>query len=294
MTNFLQHVVDALSLGSLYALLALGVALIFGIMNLINFAYGELIMIGGFALVFLGHPGWLLLIAVTIGVVVVFALALERVAFRPSRGADPDTLLVTSFAVSFLLQNLAILIFGALPRGVALWPFLTRSVQIGSYSIPNIDLVTVGVTVALLFGFGIFLARTRLGVQMRAAAENFKMARLLGVRANTVIATAFALSGLLAGVASIILVQQTGIIQPPIGVSPVLAAFVATIRGGLGSLTGAVVGGYFLGAITVALQATLPLAFRSYRDAFVFGAVLLVLVLRPQGLLVHRSTYTRV
>jgi branched-chain amino acid transport system permease protein len=109
-----------------------------------------------------------------------------------------------------------------------------------------------------------------------------------------VIATAFALSGLLAGAASIILVQQTGIIQPTIGVTPVLAAFVATILGGLGSLLGAVVGGYFLGAITVALQATLPLGLRSYRDAFVFAAVLALLIVRPQGFLVHRSTYTRV
>ena len=158
--------------------------------------------------------------------------------------------------------------------------FLTRSVDIGGYTVQNIDLVTVGVTAGLLAAFGLFLGRTRLGVQMRAAAENFTMARLLGVRADTVIAAAFAASGLLAGVASIILVQQTGIMQP--------------ILGGLGSLVGAVVGGYFLGGLTVALQATLPLAYRSYRDAFVFGIVLLVLFLRPQGLLVHRSTYTRV
>jgi branched-chain amino acid transport system permease protein len=287
-------VIDGVSLGSLYALFSLGIGLLFGIMRLINFAHGELMMIGAYGLVFIVSPPWEIRILVVLGLTIVAALAMERVAFRPARGADPDTLLVTSFAVSFLLQNLAILVFGALPRSVAIWPFLTRSVHIGSYSIQNIDLVTVGTTVILLAGFGLFLGRTRLGVQMRAAAENFTMARLLGVRADTVIATAFALSGLLAGVAAVMLIQQTGIMQPTIGVTPVLAAFVATILGGLGSLVGAVVGAYFLGAMTVALQATLPLAFRSYRDAFVFGAVLLVLVLRPQGLLVHRSTYTRV
>jgi branched-chain amino acid transport system permease protein len=251
-------------------------------------------MIGAYALFFIVSPPWPVRIAAILGITVFAALAMERVAFRPARGADPDTLLITSFAVSFLLQNLAILSFGALPRSVAIAPFLTGSVRIGSYSIPNIDLVTVGVTAFLLLVLGLFLARTRLGVQMRAAAENFTMARLLGVRADTVIATAFALSGLLAGVAAIILTQQTGIIEPTIGVAPVLAAFVATILGGLGSLVGAVVGGYFLGGLTVALQATLPLALRSYRDAFVFAAVLLVLVLRPQGLLVHRSTFQRV
>lgn len=289
-----EYVIDGLSLGSLYALFALGIGLLFGIMRLINFAHGELMMIGAYAFLFIASPPWPIRVLLVGGLTIVAALVMERVAFRPARGADPDTLLITSFAVSFLLQNLAILIFGALPRGAAIWPFLTRSVRIGSYTIPNIDLVTVGVTAVLLAAVGAFLARSRVGVQMRAAAENFTMARLLGVRANTVIASAFALSGLLAGAASIILVQQTGLISPTIGVTPVLAAFVATILGGLGSLTGAVVGGYFLGAVTVALQATLPFAFRSYRDAFVFGAVLLVLVLRPQGLLIHRSTFTRV
>lgn len=289
-----EYVIDGASLGSLYALFALGIGLLFGMMRLINFAHGELLMIGAYGLLFITSPPWPVRIAAVLALTVFAALVMERVAFRPARGADPDTLLVTSFAVSFLLQNLAILIFGGLPRSVALWPFLSRSQHVGSYDIPNIDLVTVGVTAVLLAGFGAFVARTRIGIQMRAAAENFTMARLVGVRADTVIATAFGLSGLLAGVAAIVLVEQTGIIEPTIGVSPVLAAFVATILGGLGSLSGAVIGGYFVGAITVALQATLPLAFRSYRDAFVFGAVLLVLVVRPQGLLVHRSTFQRV
>jgi branched-chain amino acid transport system permease protein len=290
----IEYTIDGISLGSLFALFSLGIGLLFGIMRLINFAHGELIMIGAFGFTFIVSPPWPIRILIVVGLVVVAAVAMERVAFRYARGADPDTLLVTSFAVSFLLQNLAILLFGALPRSVALYPFLTDSVHVGTYTIPTIEFVTVGVTAVLLVSFGAFLNRTRMGVQMRAAAENFTMARLLGVRANNVVATAFAFSGLLAGVAAFILVQQTGIVQPTIGVSPVLAAFVATILGGLGSLTGAVVGGYFLGGLTVALQALLPFAVRSYRDAFVFGIVLLVLVLRPHGLLVHRSTYIRV
>lgn len=290
----IEYAIDGISLGSLFALFSLGIGLLFGIMRLINFAHGELIMIGAFAFSFIVGLPWPIRILVVVGLTMLAAVGMERVAFRYARGADPDTLLVTSFALSFLLQNLAILLFGGLPRSVAIYPFLTDSVHVGTFTIPTIEIVTVGVTAVLLVSFGAFLNRTRIGVQMRAAAENFTMARLLGVRANTVIATAFALSGLLAGVAAIILVQQTGIVQPTIGVTPVLAAFVATILGGLGSLTGAVVGGYFLGGLTVALQALLPLSVRSYRDAFVFGIVLLVLVLRPQGLLVHRSTYTRV
>ena len=289
-----EYAIDAVSLGSLFALFALGIGLLFGIMRLINFAHGELIMIGAYGVVFIVSPAWPVRILMILAVTIVAAVLMERIAFRHARGADADTLLVTSFAVSFFLQNLAILVFGALPRSVAIYPFLTDSVQIGNYSIPNIDIVTVCTTAFLLVALAAFLGRTRMGVQMRAAAENFTMARLLGVRANTVIATAFALSGLLAGVAAFILVEQTGIMQPTIGVTPVLAAFVATILGGLGSLTGAVLGGYFLGVLTVALQATLPLTLRPYRDAFVFGVVLVVLVVRPQGLLVHRSTYTRV
>ena len=231
-----------------------------------------------------------------LGLTIVAALAMERIAFRPARGADADTLLVTSFAVSFLLQNLAILFFGALPRSVAIWPFLTRSVDIGSYTIPNIDLVTVGVTVGLLAAFGLFLgahaarrADARRGRELHDGAAA-RRARQHGDRRPP-----SRLSGLLAGVASIILVQQTGIMQPTIGVTPVLAAFVATILGGLGSLVGAVVGGYFLGALTVALQATLPLALPLATGTRSSSASSCSCSsLRPQGFLVHRSTYTRV
>ena len=154
-----------------------------------------------------------------------------------------------------------------------------------------LDVLAVGSTVTIVVALGLFLSRTAIGVQMRAAAENFTTARLMGVQANTVIATAFALSGLLAAVASMFLVAQTGIVEPSMGLAPVLAAFVATIIGGLGSVPGAVLGGYLLGAITVALQVALPLNLRPYRDAFVFAAVIAILILRPQGLLVSdRST----
>src|SRR4051794_27550511 len=294
MHTLIQNAIDAISFGSLYALFALGIALIFGIMNLINFAYGELIMIGGFTLVFLGHPGWPLLIVGTIGVVVVFALALERVAFRPVRGADPITLLVTSFAISYLLQNLAQVIFGSVPRTTNLSTSLARSFSIGGIYIPKLHVVTVVVTLFLLTALGLFLGKTRTGVQMRAAAEDFRTARILGVNANRVIATAFALSGILAGTASILLVAETGVVTPTIGSGPVLIAFIATILGGLGTLRGAVLGAFILGVITVALQAYLPLELRYYRDAFAYAAVIAMLLARPQGLIVSKNAVSRV
>jgi branched-chain amino acid transport system permease protein len=292
--QLIQNAIDALSFGSLYALFALGIALIFGIMGLINFAHGELIMVGGLALVLLGHPGWPLLILATLGIAVVFALAMERVAFRPVRGADPITLLVTSFAISYVLQNLAEVTFGSVPRTTNLSTSLAESFSVGGIYIPKLDVVTVIVTAILLVALGLFLGRTRTGVQMRAAAEDFRMARVLGVNANRVIATAFVLSGVLAGVAAILLVAQTGVVTPTIGSGPVLIAFIATVLGGIGSLRGAVLGGFILGIITVALQAYLPLEFRYYRDAFAYTAVIAMLLVRPQGLIVAKSIVNRV
>lgn len=294
MHQLMQNGIDALSFGSLYALFALGIALIFGIMGLINFAHGELIMIGGYALVFLGHPGWPVLIAATLAIVVVFALAIERVAFRSVRNADPITLLVTSFAVSYLLQNLAQVVVGTVPRTANLSTSLAQSFSVGGIYVPKLDVVTVVVTIVLLTALGLFLGKTRVGIQMRAAAEDFRMARVLGVKANRVIATAFALSGVLAGVAAILLVAQTGVVTSTIGSSPVLIAFIATVLGGIGSLRGAVLGGLILGIITVALQAYLPLELRYYRDAFAYGAVIAMLLVRPQGLIVAKSIVGRV
>ena len=294
MANVIQNVIDAIALGSLYALFALGVALIFGIMRLVNFAHGELIMVGAYTVVLVGDVPFVVKVIATIAVAVVAALLMERIAMRPVRGSSPATLLITSFAVSYLLQNLAITIFGSVPKSGQVSAFLSESFSIGSVSISKLDVATVVVVLALMAGLALFLAKTPMGVQMRAAAENFRMARLLGVRANRVIATAFGISGLLAGVAAIFLVAQTGTVSPTIGLSPVLFAFMATVLGGLGSLYGAVIGGFLLGCASVALQALLPLEIRGYRDAFLFAAVLAVLVLRPQGLFVPRTAVARI
>lgn len=293
MTSFIQHCIDALSLGSLYALLALGIALIFGIMRLLNFAHGELITIGGYSLWLLRDAPTVLQVAGAVAIVIGAALIIERIAFRPLRGADGSVLLVSSFAVSFLLQSLAIVVFGSRAKGVALPGWLSDNVMLGSVRIPVISIVTVLCAVVLLLALGYFFNRTPLGVQMRAAAENFSTARLLGVRADTVITAAFAISAFLAAVAGFLLVAQGGTVTANMGTSPVLIAFVATIIGGLGSLAGAVYGGYFLGVVTIILQVALPLSLRPYRDAFVYLAVILVLLLRPQGIVVLRTSLLR-
>jgi branched-chain amino acid transport system permease protein len=290
----LQIAVDALSVGGLYALTALGIGLIFGVMRLINFAHGELIMATGYTLLALfGQP-----LPVMLGggllAAIVLALATERAAFRPLRAADPATLLISSFAVSFFLQKLLILIVGSRPKGIDFMPELSRQVDFFGARLQALQLVTIVVSALLLGGFTWFLRATPLGLEMRAAAEDFRMARVLGVRANRVIATAFALSGILAAAVSFLVVAQTGIVQPRMGLQLVIIAFVGTVIGGLGSLTGAALGGFLVGVATILLQALLPPDLRVFREAFVFIAVTVVILFRPQGLIPARGLRERI
>jgi branched-chain amino acid transport system permease protein len=292
--NLVQILVDVISVGGLYALTALGIGLIFGVMRLINFAHGELIMIAGYGLLlFLGQPVWL---AVPAALVAALALALiiERAAFRPLRDADPATLLIASFAVSFFLQKTMILFVGSRPKGVDFLPALGQQIAIGGVRLQLLQLVTIIVSAVLLAGLTWFLKATRLGLEMRAAAENFRMAQVLGVRANRVIAAAFAISALLAGVVACLVVAQTGLVQPRMGSQLVIIAFVGTVIGGLGNLSGAALGGFLVGTVTILLQALLPADLRVFREAFVFVAVTLVLLFRPQGLIPARGLKERI
>lgn len=285
MTNYIQNVVDALSLGGLYALIALGIALIFGLMRLVNFAHGELIMVGGYAMVLLSGLGLPLMIGGALVVAAVVAVTMERFAFRPIRTASPPTLMVTSFAVSYTLQNLAIVALGAHARTVAISGPLSGSFDVRDLRLSRLPLVTIAVVLILLGVMRLFLTKTALGLHMRAAAEDFEMARLVGVSADKVVASAFLLSGLLAGVVSVLLIAQSGTVSPTVGVTPLIVGVVAVVIGGIGNLTGAVVGGFVLGTLTVLLQIFLPLDLRVYRDAIVFTAVILILLARPQGIL---------
>jgi branched-chain amino acid transport system permease protein len=289
-----QHVVDAVSVGSLDAMLALGVALVFGVMHLVNFAYGELVMVGGYTIFVTAGLPWPLIVVITVGVVAVAALLMERAAFRPVRGASPTTLLVTSFAVSILLQSLAAIGWGRRAKGVDFGSRLAEPITIGGKSIALVDVVSIAVALVLAVGLAVFLKRTWVGVAMRGAAENFVMARLLGVSANMIIAVAFALSGVLAAASALLLVASTGTVSPTMGLQPVLIGFVATVIGGIGSLIGAALGGFLLGVVTVTLQIVLPDSSRGYRDAFVFGVVILILLVRPGGLISSKALEERV
>lgn len=294
MSNAIQHIVDAAALGSFYALFALGIALIFGIMRLVNFAHGELIMVAAFAVYLTRNLSWPLIVLAAVGSAIAMALITERVAFRPVRGASPATMLITSFAVSYLLQSGARLIFTSLPKSADINPLLRESFVVGGVFVSWLTVITIGVTVLLLLALAVFLRTTAMGTQMRAAAEDFDAARLCAVDANRVVAVAFALSGLLAGAAALLIVGQTGTLFPTMGLTPVLFGFTAAVIGGMGSLPGSVLGGYLLGAISTVLTIELPSGVAPFRDAFLFLIVMAVLTVRPDGIIRARGTVTRV
>lgn len=287
MELLLQQTVNAVSLGGVYALLALGLAMVFSIMRLINFAHGDIMTFGGYA-IFLalafGFPP-LAALLVGLGAAVVMALAMERSAFRAMRGADVVSLLITSFAVSEILKVLFQNGISARPVPISLPPSWSGSFQLGGITFGVVPIASIIVVFIALTALTVILRRTVVGIAMRAAAEDIEMLRLLGIRANRVVATAFALSGLLAGLAAVIWTAQRGSVDPMMGFFPVLKAFIATVLGGLGSLSGAVLGGFVVGALEVLTQAFLPEALAPYRDAIVLAAVITALLWRPDGLL---------
>jgi branched-chain amino acid transport system permease protein len=304
MVAFIQNCVDALSLGSLYALAALGIGLLFGMLRLINFAHGDFITIGAFGLIVpsrndmatmaIGSLPVVLLVPAACAIVVIAALLSDRLVFRPLRTASAPTLMVASFSVGYIIQNTILVTYGARPKTIDLWSSLGEQLHFGAVRVPRLEVVTIGVTLVLLAALTAFLKRTRYGVQIRAAAEDFLMARYLGVRANLAIGVAFALSGILAAIVSLLFVSETGTLTNVMGVPLMLYAFIATVVGGMGSLVGAVVGGYTVGFLAVMLQAYLPDGLRSFRDAFVFATIVFVLLLRPAGIIPTKALVQRV
>ncbi len=290
MDLFLQQTVNALALGGTYALLALGLAVVFSIMGLINFAHGELMTISGYTLMYCGIAGLPFMVSVPLAILVamVAAVLMERIAFRPVRGGSGATMLITSFAVSMILQVLFQNLISARSQAVALPQFLSESVNLGSVIIGVNKIAAIVVTILMLIFLDRFMNRQKSGIAMRAAAEDFAVARLMGIRSNTVIAGAFAISGLLAGVASVLWVSQRASVDPLMGFTPVLKAFIAAILGGLGSLRGAVVGGFVLGFIEVYLAAFLPQELQEFRDPIGLALVVLILLFRPNGMVPSR------
>jgi branched-chain amino acid transport system permease protein len=290
MVELLQNLIDGLGRGSIYALLALGVAVVFGVMHLLNFAHGELITIGGYATFALfqqttGVATWWLAAPLIIVCAVVASLVIERVAFSRVRGASDFTLLLTSFGVHFVVSALFLLYVSASIKTFPRPGWVTDTWSIGSLTIEVFDTVVIVTTIVVLIATTWLLQRTMFGLALRAAAADFSTAQLMGVRSDAVIRGAFALSGLLAGIAGIFWLMRAGATNPSAGIDPMLKGVLAALIGGLGSLRGAVLGGFALGLAEVLLRSRLPDGLASLTEGVVFLLIALLFIFRPQGLI---------
>ncbi len=285
-STLVQYLIDSVAYGSLFALMALSLSLLFGVMGLMNFAYGELIMVGAYTMFYSQRYGWLAMIGLTFASVIVFALLMELVAFRPVRRASPSTLLITSFALSIGLQKLGYMIFPpGSPRTVKPYPWLTNQFEVSGVLFSRLEIATWITTIVLLVGMVMLLKRTALGVQLRASTEDFRMAQLVGVKANRVISSAFAITGFLAAAVTILYMLNHGDVRPNVGQGPLLVAFVGVVIGGLGSLGGAALGGFVLGLLINIFSATLPRSIQGHTLMFAFLLVIAMLVFQPNGLI---------
>jgi branched-chain amino acid transport system permease protein len=284
--NWGQAIADAIALGALYGLVAVGIGLVFGVLRLVNFAYGELITCGGYVLAY--TYGWPrpVSILLCVGAVVALALAQELVAFRPLRrgGASAATMLVATFAVSFLLQAVYLLAFGSRGQIVGTLGKLNSAFTVDGVDIRWILLVIVVTGLLLLGATAALLDRTEVGLHIRAAAADFRTSRILGVRANRVIVLSFVISGVLAGAVSVLYTVQNPLVQPSMGVPITIFALVGVVVGGLERLWSAALGGFAVGFVYGLLADALSSTSSVYLPSVVYGLVILVLLLRPAGL----------
>jgi branched-chain amino acid transport system permease protein len=302
MDIFLQQIINGLVLGSMYALVALGYTMVYGIINLINFAHGEVLMVGALtswtvvsALADSGLPGWLIMLISLVAAIIICAalnFTIEKVAYRPLRGAPRLAPLITAIGMSLLLQTLAMIIWQPNPKP---YPLLlpTEPIEVGGAVITVTQILILSVTAILLAGLTWLVNRTRLGRAMRATAENPRVAALMGVRPDMVISAAFVIGAALAAVAGVMWAANYGTVQHTMGFLPGLKAFTAAVLGGIGNLAGAVVGALLLGLLEAIGAGYLgPLTGgvlgSQYADIFAFTALILVLTLRPSGLLGER------
>lgn len=282
--NIIEQLINGLRTGSIYALIALGYTMVYGIAKMINFAHGDIIMVGAYALyVFIALLKMPVIVAVlfTIGLCAVLGIVIERIAYKPLRKAPPLAVLITAIGVSFFLQNAALLIFKANPI-----PFESivnvKTVKIGNISIAGITIVTLLVTLVSMIILTLFINKTKAGSAMRAVSEDKGAAQLMGINVNRTISMTFAIGSALAAVAGILFLSQYQSLKPTMGALPGIKAFIAAVLGGIGSVPGAMLGGIILGIIESISKAYIS---SELSDAIVFGVMILVLLLKPSGLL---------
>ena len=277
---------DALALGGIYALMAVGIGLVFGVLRLVNFAYGQLIMAGAFALAYgaqWGLPNWLSILF-CFGVVLALSVLMDRLVFRPLRTHSPAVMLVATFAVAFLLQNIALLAFGSLGKTAGALAQLQAPWDIGGVYIRKVAIIAVATAATCLALLQLLLTRTPVGLHMRAAAMDFRTARILGVRANRVIGGAVLISGLLAAVSAVLLTVEQTQVTSTFALSETIVVLAGVVVGGLNRPVAATLGGFTIGFAYGLLGGILPTNQSQYLNSFIFAAVIVVLLVRPSGL----------
>jgi branched-chain amino acid transport system permease protein len=287
LTLFFQQLANALSLGSLYALIAIGYTMVYGILRLINFAHGDVFMLGAY-LAFYGVsifllPWWGALLLAVI-VTTFFGIGLERVAYRPLRDSPKIIVMVSAIGASFFLESLATVVFGGRPKGVQAPDILNTVVNIGPVSVLSVSLVIPVITFAALAALLWIVHRTRTGMAMRAVSTDLDAARLMAIDVNKIVSFTFGTGSFLAALGGILWSYKYPQLNPLMGITPGLKCFIAAVIGGIGDITGAVLGGFLLGFLELMLVAFLP-ELSGYRDAFAFVLLIIVLLVKPTGLM---------
>ncbi len=282
-TYYIDLLLSGITVGSLYALIAIGYTMVYGILRLINFAHGDIFMMAGFFMVYISAS---MPMAVAIPIVLIMTVALglliERAAYKPLRSAPRMSVMISAIGVSYLLQNLATYITGGLARPYPEIPFLKGTFMLGALKIKIITVVTPLLTVLLVIALVLFINHTKTGMAMRAVSRDFDTARLMGIKVNNIISVTFIIGSFLAGVGSILYFSNYGQVSPTIGAMPGLKAFVAAVFGGIGSIPGAVLGAYIIGICESLIKANDAIAI--FSNAFTFALLILVLLFKPNGM----------
>ena len=282
---FLDHLINGLSLGSIYAIIALGYTMVYGIAKMLNFAHGDVIMVGAYV-AFCGLQYWglspVLAILVAMVACTILGITIEGLAYRPLRQAASLAVLITAIGVSYLLQNIALMIWGANPKSFPTTFINGSSIRLGQLNISTAAIITILANVVIMVGLTLFTSRTKLGKAMRCVSEDRGAAELMGINVNRTISLTFAIGSALAAIAGILLCSSYPILQPTTGSMPGIKAFTAAVFGGIGSIPGAMLGGILLGVIEIFGKAYIS---TELGDAIVFAVLIIVLLVKPAGLL---------
>ena len=287
--NILQYCINGISIGSIYAIIALGYTMVYGIAKMLNFAHGDIIMVGAYICYcvtnYLGMPPILGILASMV-VCTLLGIVIESLAYKPLRGTPSLAVLITAIGVSYFLQNAAQLIWGSNPKSFTSVVSSIKPFRLfGSLTITGEVLVTVVASVVIMLGLTWFTGRTRIGKSMRAVSEDRDAAQLMGINVNKTISITFAIGSALAAVAGVLMCSSIPVLQPTTGSMPGIRAFTAAVLGGIGSIPGAMLGGVLLGIIETFAKAFLSTQFS---DAIVFGVLIVILLVKPAGLLGKR------